>query len=271
MIKTKGLWYAVKYYRIIQLLILAVSFLFADYYLLHLFAVNTDVIKQSSYYSTLYTMYCYIIAALAVILWLFTTITVYRKRTYYYRTNRNLARDRKKYDRSYHELTEYFQDADPHRLDTSNFPIQPWRQTKGILFGKSGDHLITIPSDSEGNIAVFGYPGSGKTTGFSIINAMCFEGSVLAIDIKGDIYNYVSEHTDRNIVRFSPDLEDSYGFDPLAEIDLNNTVQCKLYLETIANILVPDIAGSDGDYFTSTARNIFQGVAHLMLHENPET
>ena len=74
-----------------------------------------------------------------------------------------------------------------------------------IIFGTDKGKLIQIPSDSECNIAIFGPPGSGKTSGIAIINAMSFQGSVLAVDVKGDLYNYVSKHTNRKIVRFCPD------------------------------------------------------------------
>lgn len=150
----------------------------------------------------------------------------------------------------------------------------PWRNAKGIIFGTDNGKLIKIPSNSECNIAIFGPPGSGKTSGIAIINAMSFQGSVLAVDVKGDLYNYVSQHTDRKIVRFCPDsptaLKDSVRFDPFAELKNMDDTDKKLYLESVATVLIADEGGSDGNYFTTRARKMFQGITHLILHSNPD-
>ena len=149
-----------------------------------------------------------------------------RNQSYRYQTGRNYNYDSGHYKRSYRWLIDYFQDAEPHKLDTSSFPEQTWRETKGLIFGMDRKKIISIPSDSECNIAIFGPPGSGKTSGIAIINAMQFEGSVLAVDIKGDIYNYVHKNSDRKIIRFAPDAPDalqiSCHFDPLAGIGSKN-------------------------------------------------
>lgn len=193
---------------------------------------------------------------------------------YHYKTGRNFAGDNGKYKRSYHELVEYFKDADPHRLDTTLFQKNSWQNAKGIVFGMDGKKLISIPSDSECNICIFGPPGAGKTSGIGIINAITFQGSVLAVDIKGDLYSYVSKHSERKIIRFCPDhpnaLTESYHFDPFAGIKKMNVTELKLYLESMATVLVEDDGSSDGNYFSSRARKIFQGITHLILHENPD-
>ena len=225
--------------------------------------------------SNFYELFKLLIALLFIILWLCIFFFITREKSYFFRTGRHYSSDNGEYRRSYFELVDYFKDADPHKLDTSEFPIQSWHDTNGIVFGTDGKRLITIPSNSETNIAIFGPPGSGKTAGIGILNAICFNGSVLAVDLKGDLYNYVSTHSERRIVRFCPDspnaLNESCRFNPLAGLDKMNITDRKLYLESMATVLIADEGGAEGNYFTSRARKIFQGATHLLLDEDADT
>lgn len=223
----------------------------------------------------IYGMIQIAVPLISLVVWSFIFFNHIRSKRYFLLTGRSYAFDIGHYNRTFQELVEYFRDAEPHRLDTSIFPKQSWQTTKGLIFGMDQKQLISLPSDTEGNIAIFGPPGSGKTAGLAIINAMQFDGSVLAVDIKGDIFNYVSSHSNRNIIRFSPDHPDALNvscrFDPLIGFsDLTVTDQ-KLYLENMATILIPDAGGNEGNYFTSRARKLFQGIAHLLFFENPDT
>lgn len=198
-------------------------------------------------------------------LWATFLVAHYKTVIYWFQTGRYHRYDRSHYHRSTGDLTDYFKDADPHRLDTSMFPYLPWRSSDGIIFGADSGRLISIPSNSEGNVAVFGPPGSGKTSGIAIMSAMQFSGSVLAVDIKGDLYNFVSRNSNRKILRFAPDHPDarniSCHFDPLGHFQLMDETDQKLYLKNMATILIQDEGGNDGNYFSSRARKIFQGVA----------
>lgn len=270
MIKKYGLWYAIKYYCFIQHLIFALVLYLSRNYVFDFFCSISSVTERSPFYK----IYEILIPAMLIILWVFIFFYVTREKMYYCKTGRNFSGDNAKYKRSYYELVDYFEDADPHRLDTTLFPVQSWQDAKGIVFGMDGKKLISIPSDSECNICVFGPPGAGKTSGIGIINAITFQGSVLAVDIKGDLYSYVSKHSNRKIVRFCPDhpnaLEESYHFDPFAGINKMDVTDQKLYLESMATVLVADDGSSDGNYFSSRARKMFQGITHLILHEKPD-
>ena len=259
---------------------------FKDYALCHLlfalglFFTKGYIVKFSSYMlnvtkeSRTYDILKFLIYIILTFLWTYSTFTLTRKKLYFSKTGRHFRKDHRRYKRGYFELMEFFQNADPHRLDTTIFPEQTWNTTRAIIFGTYGNKLISIPSDSECNIAVFGPPGSGKTSGIAIINAMQFKGSVLAVDIKGDLYHYVSKHSKRKILRFCPDnpdaLKESCHFNPFSEIDKMDMTAKKLYLKSIATILIPDEGGSDGNYFSSRARKILQGITHLILHRTPD-
>lgn len=270
MIKKHGLWYAIKYYCIIQFTIFAIALFIANDYVFNLTCNYFNVTQRSPFYK----LFQFAVPLGLAALWLFIVFMICREKSYHYKTGRNFGHDSGKYKRSYAELVEYFQDAEPHKLDTSLFKPMPWRDAKGIIFGVENGKLIKIPSNSECNIAIFGPPGAGKTSGIAIINAITFQGSVLAVDVKGDLYNYVSKHTDRKIVRFCPDsptaLKDSVRFDPFAELKQMDDTDKKLYLESVATVLIADEGGSDGNYFTTRARKMFQGITHLILHSNPD-
>lgn len=269
MIKKYGLWYTVKYYCMIPFAILAIVLAYANDYI---FEISCEYIKLTER-QPLYNIYKMTVPIGLATIWFMIVFSICRDKRYRYLTGRTYRTDNSKYKRSYHELVEYFQNADPHKLDTSTFEKVPWRSAKGIIFGTDKGRLIQIPSNSECNIAIFGPPGSGKTSGIAIINAMSFQGSVLAVDVKGDLYNYVSTHTKRKIVRFCPDsptaLKDSVRFDPFAELGQMDDTDKKLYLESVATVLIADEGGSDGNYFSTRARKMFQGITHLILHSNP--
>lgn len=266
----KQIFSDIMFYKIIPLLVMAALLYFLYPAAVDLLGLITHTTPRDGIYEFFQTL----VKIGFLWLWLYTVFSTIRARSYYRKTRRNYNSDHHTYKRSYVELVDYFKDADPHRLDTSSFPEKTWQQAKGLVFGMDGKKLITLPSRSECNIAVFGPPGSGKTAGVAIINAITFKGSVLAVDIKGDLYNYVSTHSKRKIIRFCPDhpdaLNESCHFDPFAGISNMNATDQKLYLESMATVLISDEGGSEGNYFTTRARKMFQGITHLILHQNPE-
>lgn len=267
--KKSTLWDTVKYYCILQFLAAALLFYLSRNYILALLCDAIEITPRSGFYN-LYRLAIYIgLIALWVAMFFIST----RSKRYKKLTGRNFAHDNGKYKRTYGELVDYFKDADPHKLNTDIFEEKNWKQASGIIFGMDGKKLIQIPANCESNISIMGPPGSGKTSGIVITNAVKFPGSVLAIDVKGDIYNFAKKY--RKIVRFCPDnpnaLTESCHFDPMAGIKKMNITDKKLYLESMATVLIPDEGGSDGNYFTTRARKYFQGIAHMMLYENPDT
>ena len=191
---------------------------------------------------------------------------------------RNYKEDRRKYHMSFNELLDFFGHAEQHSMSKSDFPVGFWKEEEGIMLGDFDGHLVHIPSEAEANIFAAGTPGSGKTSGIVIPTCLRYGGSVLTVDIKGDIYN-ACEST-RNIRRFCPDLKDENGnntaldysahFNPFADIKFVNPTEKKLFLSNMATTLIPDQPGADGNYFTSTARKIFIGITSYLLEKKPD-
>lgn len=267
--KKHDIWNSMNGDDIFLFLMLAIALFLSKDYLAELFCRILNITESNA----LCTSVTNSVPILLFIAYIYGVFSYARSKAYFYKTGRKYEKDHHKYKRSYGQLVDYFQSAEPHKLDTSVFEKMSWHEAKGIVFGQDQGRLLCIPSDSECNIAIFGPPGSGKTSGIAIINAITFQGSVLAVDIKGDLYNYVSAHSHRKIVRFCPDsptaLQDSVRFDPFADLEKLNETEKKLYLQSVATILIPDEGGSDGNYFTTRARKMYQGITHLMLHKNP--
>lgn len=270
MVKKKmSLWDTIKFYNIIPLLIFGII-LYLARDLAATGLVKLGQIKERSFF---YDWIPYLVNIALAALWIMISFVILRSKRYLYLTGRNYGYDARRYHpKTYSQLVDYFKDADPHKLDTTIFPEKRWQDANGLIFGRDKKRLIHIPSNSETNIAVFGPPGSFKTSGVAIINALKFKGSVLAIDIKGDIYNFCKKF--RKIIRFCPDspdaLTESWHFNPLAGISKMNITDKKLYIESMATVLIPEEGGADGNYFTSRARKYFQGIVHMLLYDNPK-
>ena len=191
---------------------------------------------------------------------------------------RNYIEDRRKYNMSFDELIDFFGNAEQHSLSAADFESGSWKEKDGIMLGNADTRLVCIPSDAEANIFVAGTPGSGKTSGIVIPTCLRYSGSVLAVDIKGDIYNACGNT--RNIMRFCPDLKDENGnnialdysahFNPFSDIKYMNPTEKKLFLSNMAATLIPDQPGTDGNYFTSTARKIFIGITSYLLKKKAD-
>lgn len=189
---------------------------------------------------------------------------------------RSFSHDSKSFNKTYGELVEFYtKRSDPHKLDTSDCPQMKWTDARGMVFGlDSKGRLLYVNSDCESNFLTVGPPGSWKTRGHVMPNCMTFEGSVVCVDPKGEVGAYVKSHTDRKILVFCPDSADalrrSVRFDILHDYRNMDSTDQKLFIENIANILIPPEGGESGSYFTTRARKIFRGICHYILdEENP--
>ena len=107
MIKKHGLWFAVKYYCIIQFIIFAIGLFIANDYVFNIACSYMNITERSPFFKLFQLAVPIGLAAL----WFFIFFTVCRDKTYRYKTGRNFGHDNGKYKRTYAELVEYFQDA----------------------------------------------------------------------------------------------------------------------------------------------------------------
>lgn len=275
--KNRGLLWSLEYYSVVPFLIWAILNTILRKPITNLFC---NIQQIDPIHDTL--DYGLTVITVPVVMWGLWIIAVFistRDKRYALKTGgRSYSSDHGKYKRTYWELVDYFRDAEPHRLDTEDYPIMDWRDCRGIPLGRDNKHrLVYVPSDTETNIAVYGPPGSGKTSGLAIPSVVNYRGSCLVVDIKGDIYNYVRKHNPKRakrILRFAPDHPDALNischFDPFSGIDKMDPTAKKLFIESMATVLIPDEKGSNDNFFTSRGRKLFRGVCHLILAEDPE-
>lgn len=130
----------------------------------------------------------------------------------------------------------------------------------GVIFGKIGPFMVAYsPAKAEGNIVVFGSPGSGKTASILIPTLRFFGGTFFAVDIAGDISANVD--VPHKLV-FEPEAPDTI---PYHVFDFVDTADDKAEaLEHLAFLIMPDRpAGSNdsgaADFFLREGRKLLAG------------
>lgn len=207
-----------------------------------------------------------------IALWTLFYFIYLREVRYRDKTGRRFGSDHRRYGYSWHELVEYFKDADDKRIRKEELPDGNWKTSEGIILGHVGGKLVKRDSDGVGNLALFSLPGGGKTTSQIIPTAMRFKGSVLCIDIKGDVLNWVRKHIKRKIKIFAPDnAKISCHFDPLGGIKAMNITERKAFIENLGFALIPDEPGDNSKFFVDGGRDFWNGVSLYMLAKDINT
>ena len=224
--------------------------------------------KVTTIYGAADNMAAMVLKPLLFLLWFGIYIVSFIGLFYHGEFERNIFYDVYHFKQSPFYLISFFRKADKNTFDCSGFLKEEWKKSQGILFGYSkDDKLIKFKSETEMNCAVFGSPGSGKTVSVVKPNALCYGGSVLAVDIKGDIYDYTKDK--RQIIRFAPDIPDaiykSAHFNPLAGLNKLRRTELKLQVTNIAEILISNDSLKE-PYFAVTARKMFSGILLYLLN-----
>lgn len=212
-------------------------------------------------------------------LWIAIVFCGTREKVYFKKTRRHYGKDHGMYNRYYHELVDYFKDAEPQKMDIDTLPSKTWEQSSGLIFGKIKDKLISFEPKKNGVVGmIWGAPGDGKTTSTIITSARQFgikfvngkrvqKGAVMVTDLKGDIYEANKKF--RRIKRFSTiHWKKSYHYDPLVSCrQMDEDSRCT-FLDNLAVTLIPNESGSDAVYFINCARAFFTGIFLFLLKEN---
>ena len=140
----------------------------------------------------------------------------------------------------------------------------------GVILGRDREGLLALGGQE--SVALYAPPRSGKTSGVAIPNAMAFDGSLVALDLRGEIYEATAGRRAEGghlVVRLDPFNEEgrTHRWNPLARVR-RGTVDAYGDIQRIAHQVIQDLPGQNS-FFSKTARSGFTGVA-LMLSEDPD-
>jgi type IV secretion system protein VirD4 len=118
----------------------------------------------------------------------------------------------------------------------------------GIVFGKKGRQLVAKPNDLDGNVAIFGGAGTGKTAGNLIPTLLTYQGNAFVVDIKPELLAKTGHlHPNKKVLNF---IDPQLAYDPLAVIDSYTDVV------DLAQTLIPISPDIKEPYFKESAQNI---------------
>lgn len=141
----------------------------------------------------------------------------------------------------------------------------------GIILGRDSRGYLSLAGQE--SVALYAPPRSGKTSGVAIPNAMAFGGSLVALDLRGEIYEATAgarAEAGQRVIRLEPFNEDgrTHRWNPLAYVR-RGTVDTFGDVERIAHQIIQELPGSNA-FFSKTARLGFVGVAMMLAEDQDE-
>lgn len=255
-----------KHYHIFTLALLLAAVIAVDQFAYHYVCSSSDPLV-SILSAEQWRRYIHIAAAAGYLYIAFDSI---RQTSYADKTGgRSYHNDYARYRKTYSWMVSYFKDNKKLRMDVSTLPEKKWYEVDGVILGKIGNRIIHKPTEAAGNIVLFGLPGTGKTASVIIPTAIRFGGSVLCVDIKGDIEQAVRKYTHdgRKIKVFNPEDSQGLHFDILGNVEKMSPAERELLIKGICDIVIPPADGKDR-YFIPNARNFFCGILTYLLDQN---
>jgi len=118
----------------------------------------------------------------------------------------------------------------------------------GLVFGKKGNQLVAKPDGMDGNVAIFGGAGTGKTASNLIPTILTYQGNAFVVDIKPELLEKTGHlHPNKKVLNF---ITPGLAYDPLAVIDSYTDVV------DLAQTLIPINPDIKEPYFKESAQNI---------------
>ncbi|WP_131798743.1 type IV secretory system conjugative DNA transfer family protein, partial [Aliarcobacter thereius] len=163
---------------------------------------------------------------------------------------------------------EYGSSRFANRKDIKKFKLN---SKTGIILGKYGSKLLR--SEEPLSTLCVAPPGTGKTAGFVIPNALAYEQSLFVLDIKGEISEYTSKYRSSfsNVIIFEPASKtNEFGFNPLDDSIIKDFDQNELnqHVLQIAELLFKDNKKSTmEEHWNLEAKNLFIFFAIFLIYE----
>ena len=138
---------------------------------------------------------------------------------------------------------------------------QKLMEEKGILVGLYNEKPLFFGGQE---FCSLGAPTrSGKGTGIVIPNLMCWEDSLVVLDIKKECFDYTSKYRQdilgQEVFLFNPFSEQTHRYNPLLYLDFNDP-KVELQIQNIANSFY---ISKDNDFFIGEGKSIFIAITYL--------
>ncbi|TLS71061.1 type IV secretory system conjugative DNA transfer family protein [Aliarcobacter thereius] len=141
----------------------------------------------------------------------------------------------------------------------------------GIILGKYGFNFLR--SEEPLSTLCVAPPGTGKTAGFVIPNALAYEQSLFVLDIKGEISDNTSKYRSSfsNVIIFEPaSITNEFGFNPLDDSIIKDFDQNELnqHILQVAELLFKDKKNSTmEEHWNLEAKNLFIFFTIFLIYE----
>jgi len=139
---------------------------------------------------------------------------------------------------------------------------------RGVFFGARGNQYVVKSEEMDGHVLVIGGTGSGKSSCVAIPTLRNWQGSIFAIDIKGELYENTKQYR-QNIKLFDPaDKNSPYRYDPY--VFLNKNPNHAQQARAIAHAILPLPHDTREPFWIESAQQLLTG-AILHFHYEKKT
>jgi type IV secretion system protein VirD4 len=128
----------------------------------------------------------------------------------------------------------------------------------GLILGRVGGRLLRDADQS--HVMVIGPPSFGKTESFVIPNLIAWEGSFIALDFKGVLYDRTAQIRSKRgdtVMLFAPGFEHSHTYNPLALIRTGHARVSDI--QTLASLLMPVLDAKEA-HWNESAQTLVSGL-----------
>lgn len=137
-------------------------------------------------------------------------------------------------------------------------------QTKGML----GLYRRYICLPGTDHVALYARTGAGKGASFVVPSCFFWDGSLVAFDIKGELYRYTAGHRaamGQDVFFFAPTAPDgrSHRYNPFSVVP-RGEAGCIDAIHRIMHILIPPNARAENPFWTNSARALASGGAIML-------
>ncbi|NLS07117.1 type IV secretory system conjugative DNA transfer family protein [Rhizobium sp. P32RR-XVIII] len=149
--------------------------------------------------------------------------------------------------------------------DVASLRRAGWFRKEGHIFGRAGRTLLRRNDDR--HHLIIGPTRSGKGVGYVIPNALMFKGSMIVMDLKGEIFELTAGYrraSGNQVFLFSPGASKTHRWNPLDFVRTDRGSRT-IDIQNMAAILIPETVGSENAVWQGTAQQVIAGVISYIL------